>query len=270
MVPTMFHRLLSLPESVKRKYDVSSMHFLVHGAAFCPVHVKQKMMDWFGPVLYEYYSASEGSGSFVRPEDWLKRPGTVGMPYLPGTKILDESGNEMPPREIGYIYLTTPPSGAFQYYKDDAKTAAAYTPDRKNYTFGDMGYLDEDGWLFLTDRRSDLIVSGGTNIYPAEVDAALLAHPLVADACTVGVPNEEWGEEVLSVVELKTGAPPSPALADEIRTFCAKHLAKFKCPRRIEFREQLPRTDAGKILRRKVREEVRGRAKNPIDGTVAS
>jgi long-chain acyl-CoA synthetase len=259
MVPTMFHRLLALPADVKQKYDISSMHFVMHGAAFCPVHVKQKMMDWFGPVLYEYYGATEGSGSFVRPEEWLQRPGTVGMPYLPGTKILDEAGNELPPGEIGYVYLATPPSGAFQYYKDDAKTGSAYTPDRKNYTFGDIGYLDEEGWLFLTDRRSDLIVSGGANIYPAEVDAALLAHPLVADACTVGIPNEEWGEEVFAAIELKPGATPSPALADEIRAFCGEHLAKFKCPRRIEFRDQLPRTDAGKILRRKVREEVRAR-----------
>ena len=156
--------------------------------------------------------------------------------------------------------LATPPSGAFRYYKDDGKTRGAYTSDGKNYTFGDMGYLDEEGWLYLSDRRSDLIISGGANIYPAEVDAVLLAHPKIADACTVGIPNEEWGEEVLSAVELRPGFPPSEALAEEIRAFCREHLAKFKCPRMIEFRDHLPRTDAGKLLRRTLREEVRARA----------
>jgi long-chain acyl-CoA synthetase len=256
MVPTMFHRLLSLPPAVRQGYDVSSVRHVLHGAAPCPVPVKHRIIEWFGPVVVEYYAATEGAGSFVDSTTWLARPGTVGLPITPGQVMVgDEDGNPVPHGEVGLIYLRAPEGLFFSYFKDDAKTASAY---RGNYfTLGDVGYFDEDGYLYLTDRSANLIISGGVNIYPAEVDGLLLEHPAVADAATIGIPSEEWGEAVLSIVELQADTMPSDALADELMAFCRDRLAHFKCPKQIEFIDVLPRQDNGKIYKRLLREQRR-------------
>jgi long-chain acyl-CoA synthetase len=256
MVPTMFHRLLSLPEEQRRASDVSSVRHVLHGAAPCPVPVKHRMIEWFGPVVVEYYAATEGVGSFVDAATWLQRPGTVGLPITPEQVVIgDEEGNALPRGEVGLIYLRAPEGQRFSYFKDNVKTESAY---RGSYfTLGDVGYFDDDGYLYLTDRSANLIISGGVNVYPAEIDGLLLEHPAVADAATIGVPNEEWGEEVLSIVELQRGAAPSDALADELITFCRERLAHFKCPRKIEFIDVLPRQDNGKIYKRLLREQRR-------------
>ena len=253
MVATMFHRLLNLPEDIRAQYDVSSMKFLVHGAAPCPVHVKQAMIEWFGPVIWEYYAATEGGGGFlVGSEEWLTKPGTVGKPGPEfDNKILDDDGNEVGPGEVGTIYMRAPDTGRFEYYKDDAKTESSYRGDY--FTLGDMGYFDEDGYLFLTGRTAELIISGGVNIYPQEVDSEILKHPSVLDVCTIGVPNDEWGEEVKSVVQLQPDVAASEALTNELITWARERLANFKCPRTIDYVDELPRSAAGKIQRRVVR-----------------
>ena len=252
MVATMFHRLLALPQDVKDRYDISSLRYVLHGAAPTPVHIKQAMMDWLGPKLFEYYAATEGGGTFITPEQWLEKPGSVG-PANPGrvVEILDDDGNDLGVGEVGTVYFNRPEQGAFEYFKDAEKTASAYRGDR--FTLGDHGYLDEDGYLFLTGRTSELIISAGVNIYPAEVDAVLLMHPSIADAACVGVPNEERGEEVKAVVQLAPGLEPSEALAAELIAFCRNRLASFKCPRSVDFDPTLPRGDAGKVQRNKVR-----------------
>lgn len=254
MVATMFHRLLNLPEEVRSKYDLSSLRYVLHGAAPCPVHVKQAMMDWLGPVIHEYYAATEGGGGyFIGPEEWLKKPGTVGKaPETSHNIIVDDEGNELPQGEIGTIYFQAPEFGRFEYFKDTKKTADSYMGDF--FTLGDMGYFDEDGYLFLTGRDAETIISGGVNIYPQEADNVLLKHPAIADVCTVGVPNEEWGEEVISVVQLNEGYNESKEMADELITFVREGLPAYKSPRSIDFVKVLPRLPSGKIQRRKVRE----------------
>ncbi len=254
MVATMFHRLLQLPEAVRRGYDLSSLRYLIHGAAPCPVHVKQAMIDWLGPIVWEYYAATEGGGGFiVDSHEWLTRPGTVGRPGPEfDNRILDDDGNELAPGEVGTIYMRAPDTGRFEYYKDDDKTARSYRGDY--FTLGDMGYFDQDGYLFLTGRSAELIIAGGVNIYPQEVDSELLKHAAVQDVCTVGVPNEEWGEEVRAVVQLAPGYEASDGLSEELIRWTRERLAAFKCPRRIDYVDQLPRSAAGKIQRRVVRE----------------
>lgn len=253
MVATMFHRLLKLPEEVRNKYDVSSMRYLVHGAAPCPVHIKQAMIEWFGPVIWEYYAATEGGGGFlVGAEEWLTKPGTVGKPGPEfDNKILDDEGREVAVGEIGTIYMRAPTEGRFEYFKDTEKTAKSYAGDY--FTLGDMGYFDEEGYLFLTGRSAELIISGGVNIYPQEVDSELLKHDAVLDVCTIGVPNEEWGEEVRSVIQLKPGIVASAALSEDLIEWARERLANYKCPRQIDYVDELPRSAAGKIQRRVVR-----------------
>ncbi len=253
MVATMFHRLLGLPNQVKKKYDISSLKFLIHGAAPTPVHIKKSMIEWFGPIIWEYYAATEGGGGFlVGSEEWLTKPGTVGKPGPEfDNKILDDDGNEVAPGEIGTIYMRAPQSGRFEYYKDNEKTGKSYKGDY--FTLGDMGYFDEDGYLFLTGRSAELIISGGVNIYPQEVDSELHKHEAVLDVCTIGVPNDEWGEEVKSVIQLKPGIQPSEALSEELIEWARDRLANFKCPRSIDYVKELPRSEAGKIQRRVVR-----------------
>ncbi len=254
MVATMFHRLLQLPEEVKSRYDLSSLRFVIHGAAPCPVHVKQAMIDWLGPIIWEYYAATEGGGGFiVGSEEWLKKPGTVGKPGPEfDNRILDDDGNEVPAGQVGTIYMRAPETGRFEYFKDTEKTGRSYRGDY--FTLGDMGYYDEDGYLFLTGRTAELIISGGVNIYPQEVDNELLKHPAVLDVCTVGVPDDEWGEAVRSVVQLRDGHQPGAELAEELIAWARDRLANFKCPRAIDFVDDLPRSAAGKIQRRVVRE----------------
>jgi long-chain acyl-CoA synthetase len=258
MVPTMFHQLLALPDDVRARYDVSSLRNVLHGAAPCPVGVKQRLIQWLGPVVNEYYAATEGLGTWVDARTWLQKPGTVGKP-VPEDQVVvaDEEANPLPPGEVGLVWFKAS-EVPFEYYKDRSKTQSSYR--ERHFTLGDMGYVDNDGFLFLTDRSANLIISGGVNIYPAEVDAVLLDHPAVADAAVIGVPNPEWGEEVLAVVELRAGAEQSGDLADELVDFCRERLAHYKCPRRVEFVDQLPRQDNGKIYKRLLRDRYRERA----------
>ncbi|MCZ7535020.1 MAG: AMP-binding protein [Acidimicrobiia bacterium] len=257
MVPTMFHRLLQLPDAVRAAHDVSSLRHILHGAAPCPVHVKQALIEWVGPVVYEYYAATEGLGTSVDSETWLTKPGTVGKP-VPDDQVLvgDERAERLPPGEVGIVWLKAPAGpGRFEYYKDGAKTESAYEGDY--FTLGDMGYVDEDGYLFLTDRSADLIITGGVNVYPAEVDAVLLEHPAVADAAVIGIPDDDWGETVLAVVEPKPDAEAGDALATDLIEWCRGHLAHFKCPRRVDFVDVLTRGDNGKVARHRLRAKYR-------------
>lgn len=253
MVATMFHRLLMLPEETRNNYDISSVKQIIHGAAPCPIHVKRNMISWFGPVLIEYYAATEGGGGFlIGSEEWLTKPGTVGKPGPEfDNKILDDDGNPVAAGETGTIYMHAPAEGRFVYYKDDSKTDSSYRGDY--FTLGDMGYFDEDGYLFLTGRTAELIISGGVNIYPQEVDNEVMQHPAVHDVCSIGVPNEEWGEEVKSVVQLNEGHEPSDELAEDLKKFARERLPGFKCPKTIDFALDLPRLPTGKIQRRVVR-----------------
>ena len=252
MVPTQFHRLLALPEDVKARYDVSSLRHMIHAAAPCPVDVKRRMLQWWGPVIYEYYAASEGGGTLVTPDEWLKYPGTVGRAW-PNSEIrvIDDAGKDTARGQPGTVYMKM--AGVdFEYHKDKAKTDA----NRRDgfFTVGDIGYLNEDGYLFLCDRKIDMIISGGVNIYPTEVEAVLLQHPKVGDAAVFGIPNEDWGEEVKAVIEPAEGVPPSPALAQEIQDFCLQHAAKYKCPKSIDFIEAMPRDPNGKLYKRELRD----------------
>lgn len=255
LVPIMFQRLLDLPDDVKVKYPVDHVRYIVHGAAPCSIEVKQAMIDWFGPILSEYYAGSEGGAGFtITSEEWLKKPGSVGKrPQLLGVRIIGENGEDLPNGESGTIYMQLPPGGGFTYYKDDAKT----NKDRRDdyFTMGDIGFFDEDDYLFLTGRSAETIISGGVNIYPQEIDNELIKHPSVEDSATVGVPHDEWGEQVKSVIQLKTGIQASDDLASEITTFLRNILPGFKVPRSIDFVTELPRSDAGKIQRGKVRQK---------------
>ena len=251
MVPTQFHRMLRLPAAVRDRYDVSSLHSVVHSAAPCPMAVKQAMMDWWGPVVWETYGGMEGAATIAKPRHWVAKPGTVGRPVR-GVRvaILDDDGNELGPNEIGQIYMVTP--GGWRYHRDEQLTSGAYRGDM--FTIGDIGFLDEDGFLFIQDRAKDVIISGGVNIFPAEVEAVLVAHEAVTDVAVIGVPDDDWGEQVLAVVQLSKIFEPSDDLVEELLAFCAEYLAAYKRPRRIEFRADLPRTEAGKLYKRQIRD----------------
>jgi long-chain acyl-CoA synthetase len=253
LVPIMFQRLLALPDHIKAQYDVSHVKYIVHGAAPCPPEVKFAMIEWFGPILSEYYAGSEGGAGFtIDSHEWLKKPGSVGKrPTLLQCRILDENGQELPNGQPGGIYHQLPPGGGFTYYKDEAKTNASRVDGF--FTMGDVGYFDEDDYLFLTGRNAETIISGGVNIYPQEVDNELIKHEAVADSATVGVPHDEWGEQVKAVILLKEGYAPSDQLAQEILDFGRKSLPAFKVPRSLDFVTSLPRSEAGKIQRNKVR-----------------
>jgi len=262
MVATMFHRLLQLDDETKNKYDITSIKRVTHGAAPCPVHVKHAVIEWFGPVLIEYYAATEGGGGFlIDSHEWLKKPGSVGCPGPEfDNKILDDDGNAVNQGEVGTIYMRAPDSGRFNYYKDSEKTSSSYRGDY--FTLGDMGYFDEDGYLFLTGRTAELIISGGVNIYPQEVDSGVMQHPAVFDVCTIGIPNDEWGEEVKSVIQLNPGFEAGDELAAELIEFARAKVANYKCPKSIDFVADLPRLPTGKIQRRIVREPYwQGRTK---------
>jgi long-chain acyl-CoA synthetase len=253
MVPTQFHRLLALPDEVKDKYDVSSLRHMVHAAAPCPPDVKRRMIEWWGNTIDEYYAASEGGGTIVFAEDWLKKPGTVGTPWaISEIAIFDDEGNQIEKAgEIGTVYMSMQ-TGNFEYYKDKEKTEKNRIG--KFFTVGDIGYIDEDGYLFLCDRKADMIISGGANIYPAEIESVLLTHPKVGDAAAFGIPHDDWGEEVKAVIEPAAGIDATPALAGEILAFCADKLAKFKTPKSIDFIAEMPRDPNGKLYKRKLRD----------------
>ncbi len=264
VVPTMFHRLLALPDDTKQRYDLSSLFVVVHGAAPCPVHVKQAMIDWWGPVIWEYYAATEGAGTLVDSITWQAHPGTVGRPNPEGQVLVgDEHANPLPPDQVGLVWLRAVGDERFRYHGDDEKTSSSFRGDY--FTLGDLGSMDADGFLYLSDRSAHLIISGGVNIYPAEVDAVLLEHPAVADAATIGIPNDEWGEEVKAVVELHDvpAGIDAAEMERELIAFCRDHLAHFKCPRSIDFVAQLPRQDNGKIAKVRLRDEYR-RAHEPV------
>jgi long-chain acyl-CoA synthetase len=256
MVPTMFHRLLRLPDEVKRRYDRSSLRYVVHGAAPCPAPTKQALIAWLGPIVWEYYAATEGAGTSVGPEEWLRKPGTVGKPPTEDHVIVvDDEGKPCAPGQTGTVYLKVLRGAEFEYHGDPEKTERVRRGE--HFTLGDVGFLDADGYLFLTDRSAHLIISGGVNIYPAEVEAVLLQHPAVHDVGVIGAPNEEWGEEVKAVVELSPGRQGNAALAAELIAFCRERLAHFKCPRTVDFMDALPRHDNGKLYKQKLRERYR-------------
>ncbi|MFC6065266.1 acyl-CoA synthetase [Streptomyces ochraceiscleroticus] len=251
MVPTQFHRLLALPEETRNRYDVSSMRHAIHGAAPCPDHVKHAMIDWWGRCVEEYYAASEGGGAFATAEDWLKKPGTVGRPWpISELAVFDDDGRRLAAGELGTVYMKMA-TGGFRYHKDDGKTEQNRIGDF--FTVGDLGYLDEDGYLFLRDRKIDMIISGGVNIYPAEIEAALLGHPAVADAAVFGIPHDDWGEEVKAVVEPADGRLPDEALAADILAHCATRLAGYKRPKSVDFITTMPRDPNGKLYKRRLR-----------------
>lgn len=256
LVPTMFIRLLKLPAEVRARYDLSSLTGAVHAAAPCPVAIKHQMIEWWGPIIGEFYSSSESNGqTFISAEEWLLKPGSVGKPNASTIHVCEDAGRELAPGEVGTIYFEGGPT--FAYHNDPVKTAASRHPFEPSWSkVGDVGYVDEDGYLFLTDRAADLIISGGVNIYPQEVESTLVLHPAVADVAVIGVPDEDMGEEVRAIVQPHEWAARGPDLAAELQRFCRSQISSVKCPRSIEFRETLPRQDTGKLFKRLLREQA--------------
>ena len=252
LVPTMFVRMLKLDASVRAKYDMSSLKFAIHAAAPCPVPVKRQMIDWWGPVIWEYYAGTEGNGlTLVDSEAWLAYPGTVGKPALGTPRICDDDGNELPVGQIGTVYFEG--GKDFTYHGDPKKTAE--TRNAKGWTtLGDVGYLNQDGYLFLTDRKAYMIISGGVNIYPQEIEDLLLTHPKVLDAAVFGIPNEDFGEEVKAVVQLRNPSDADPATAQELIEFCRQNLSSIKVPRSVDFIDEVPRYPTGKLYKRLLRD----------------
>jgi long-chain acyl-CoA synthetase len=257
MVPTQFHRLLLLPEAVRRRYDVSSTRCMIHAAAPCPPDVKRRMIEWWGHSIYEYYAATEGGGTLVTPTEWMQRPGTVGRAWPNAEiRIFDDDGNDVPTGSQGTVYMKLGPTAQFEYKGDAQKTKKnrVVKGDTVYFTVGDVGYLDDAGYLFLCDRKIDMIISGGANIYPAEIENVLLTHPKVGDAAVFGVPNADWGEEVKAVIEPAPGAVPGQALTDEILAFCRERMGGFKVPKSIDYTDEMPRDPNGKLYKRKLRD----------------
>ncbi len=255
LVPTMFIRLLRLPPEVRRRHDLSSLQVVIHAAAPCPVAVKHEMIDWWGPILHEYYSGTEAAGTtHCTSQQWLARPGTVGRPVAGDVHICAADGTELRAGEIGTVWFEHPAGFTFHYHGDDDKTAASRDP-RGWATLGDIGYVDDDGWLFLTDRKDFTIISGGVNIYPREIEDVLLGHPAVLDVAVIGVPDEEFGEQVKAVVQPVDLDQAGESLTNELAAWCRARLAHFKCPKSFDFRSALPRHPTGKLYKRALRDE---------------
>jgi long-chain acyl-CoA synthetase len=251
LVPTMFTRLLALPADVRSRYDLSSLKAVVHAAAPCPVEVKRTMIDWWGPIINEYYSSTEGAGiTWITSTEWLQRPGSVGRAMAGEAFILDDEHRVLPTGEIGTVWFGGAPE--FTYHNDPDKTAEARDADGRA-SVGDVGYLDEDGYLFLTDRKAFMIISGGVNIYPQESENVLINHPKVVDVGVIGVPDAEMGEAVKAVVQPVDWAAAGAELEAELLAYCREHLASFKCPRSIDFDRELPRLDTGKLYKKALR-----------------
>jgi len=254
-VPTMFVRMLKLPAETRERYDLSSLEVAVHAAAPCPVAVKEQMMDWWGPILHEYYAGTEGNGfCYASPQDWLAHKGTVGKAVTAELHIVDEQGNELPVGEEGGVYFGGTGVQTFEYHNDPEKTAAGRLGNGWS-TLGDIGRIDEDGFLYLTDRKANMIISGGVNIYPQETENVLTLHPKVQDVAVFGVPNPDFGEEVKAVVQPTDMEQAGEALERELIAYCREHLADVKCPRSIDFREELPRHPTGKLYKRLLKDE---------------
>ena len=253
MVPTQFVRLLNLPEDVRASYDVSSLRHMIHAAAPCPIEIKHQMIAWWGNAVDEYYAASEGGGTVVGAEEWLTKPGTVGKPWpISEIGIFDDDENRLTePGAIGTVYMSMQ-TGSFEYHKDKEKTKKGRIGSF--FTVGDIGYLDEDGFLFLCDRKTDMIISGGANIYPAEIEGAIIMHPKVADVAVFGVPNADWGEEIKAVIQPADGVEGDDALRAEIIDFLKDKIGKMKQPRSIDFTNDMPRDASGKLYKRKLRD----------------
>ncbi len=248
VVPTMFVRLLKLPEDVRRRYDLSSLTHAIHAAAPCPIPVKEQMIAWWGPIIHEYYGGTEGNGlCALDSAAWLAHRGSVGRPLFGTIRILGDDGAELPVGEEGAIYFAG--GNSFEYLHDEEKTRASRRPDGAS-TLGDIGYVDADGYLYLTDRKANMIISGGVNIYPQEAENLLITHPKVQDVAVFGIPNEDFGEEVKAVVQPVDMTEAGPALAEELMTFCRQHLSHLKCPRSIDFEAELPRHPTGKLYKR--------------------
>ena len=261
-VPTMFVRMLKLPDSVRKKYDVSSMRIAIHAAAPCPIPIKKQMIEWWGPVIYEYYAGTEGNGACaINSQEWLAHPGSVGKALLGELHIVGEDGNDAPTGEPGTIYFANGP--AFEYHNDPKKTAEARN-DKGWSTLGDVGYIDKDGYLYLTDRKAFMIISGGVNIYPQEAENVLINHPKVADVAVIGVPNEDFGEEVKAVIQPMNWADATPALAEDLIAYCREHLSAIKCPRTVDFERELPRHPTGKLYKRLIRDRYWGNRDSKI------
>jgi len=262
MVPTHFTRMLALPDKVRLKYDVSSLSHVIHSAAPCPVDIKRKMLEWWGPVIYEYYAATEGGGTIATPDDFERKPGTVGRAWAGAeVRVLDDNGDPCAASVPGEVWMSLAQAD-FEYLHDEEKTKKGRHDGF--FTVGDIGYLDEDGYLFLRDRKTDMIISGGVNIYPAEIEAVLVGHPKIADVAVFGIPDADWGEQVKAVVEPAPGALAGPALEQEIIDFCRERLAGFKCPRSIDFANSLPRDPNGKLYKRKLRDPYWAEAQRAI------
>ena len=255
-VPTMFVRMLKLPREIREQHDVSTLKVAIHAAAPCPVEVKHSMIDWWGPILYEYYSSTEGNGvTFIDCENWLKRPGSVGSPALGVLHICNEEGAELPAGEAGLVYFERDEL-PFAYHNDDEKTRSACHPEHSTWTTtGDIGYVDEDGFLFLTDRKAFMIISGGVNIYPQEIENSLALHPAVLDVAVIGVPDAEMGESVKAVVQPADSSSDQETLAAELTEFLRERIARYKVPRSFDFTDTLPRTPTGKLAKGLLRQK---------------
>jgi long-chain acyl-CoA synthetase len=263
LVPTMFSRMLKLPEEVRARYDLSSLEVAIHAAAPCPPAVKEQMIAWWGPIILEYYGATEGLGfTCCDSAEWLAHRGTVGKVVIGDLHVLDEEMRPVPRGVSGTLWFK--PASPFEYFDDPERTAEAYSADRTLTTVGDVGYLDEDGFVHLTDRATFMIISGGVNVYPQECENLLITHPKVADAAVFGVPNADLGEEVKAVVQPMPGVEPDEALAAELIAFARQNLAGIKCPRSVDFEAQLPRLPTGKLYKRILRDRYWGDRKSRI------